>query len=192
MLRSSGSVSSGNSSSLQALRMIRDAEGGAARRLWTGYTALAARNLPFTAVQFPVFEAIRARIWAWRDRQPSRKQAGGVERNQSLVETGVVTGISAAASGAFSAVLTTPTDVVKTRMMLSAGDKRTREANSKPLSGYQVAHRVYQEKGIRGLFRGGTLRASWTALGSGLYLGTYEVAKVWLKGRKPRDDDNGI
>jgi solute carrier family 25 (mitochondrial S-adenosylmethionine transporter), member 26 len=177
---------------MQALRMIRDAEGGAVRRLWTGYTALAARNLPFTAIQFPFFEAIRARIWVWRDRQPSRKQAGGVGRNQGLVETGVVTGMSAAASGAFAAVLTTPTDVIKTRMMLSAGEKRTGETGSKPLSGYQVAQRVYWEKGVRGLFRGGSLRASWTALGSGLYLATYEVAKVWLKGGKRQDDDDGI
>ena len=176
------STTSLSSTSLQALRMIREAEGGAGRRLWRGYTALAARNLPFTAIQFPVFEYVRSRIWKWRDQTSSRKEKGGVEAGQGLLETGAVTGASAAASGAFAATLTTPTDVVKTRMMLSAGEHKGTADRHGKTSGLQIARAVYREKGIRGLFRGGVLRSTWTAVGSGLYLGVYEVAKVWLKG----------
>ncbi len=179
----------GGSTSLQALRMIQHAEGGAVRRLWTGYAALAARNLPFTAVHFPVFEAIRARIWERRGRKAPRKDVGNVQPGQGILETGVVNGVSAGVSGGFTAVLTTPMDVVKTRMMLSVGDSWGEKGKVQP-SGYQVAKLVYSERGVRGLFRGGALRAVWTAVGSALYLGTYEAAKVWLKGGKELGDDD--
>jgi len=47
-----------------------------------------------------------------------------------------------------------------------------------------VAREVINESGIKGLFRGGILRAAWTALGSGLYLGVYESGRVWLSDRR--------
>lgn len=193
---------------------------GAAHRMLTGYSALVARNLPFTAMQFPIFEAVRTFLWDRRDRKSSDSTVkdgsggvGGGERKiekgaltRGLLETGQVNGISAAVSGAIAAVVTTPMDVVKTRMMLSAGEERQREAeiatkdksaaqgqkgavsNPHAMSGAQTARLVYKETGIQGLFRGGLLRAGWTAIGSGLYLGTYEVAKVWLKGTTAADD----
>lgn len=209
MIRSSGGSGSGTGSgtSLQALRMLRASDGGGVnRRLWTGYTALAARNLPFTAMQFPMFEHIRASLWRWRDDRrrrgerpalPShRREAGGVDPGQGLLETGLVNGASAALSGSVAAVLTTPTDVVKTRMMLLGGESRTSAGSGhtsgrgkRRVGGFQVAKDIYAELGVRGLFRGGLFRAGWTALGSGLYLGTYEVAKVWLKsGEGPEGD----
>lgn len=232
-----------NSTSVQALRMISTSGGasGAAKRLLTGYTALAARNLPFTALQFPMFEGMRRWLWERQDARNSAARTvkdgsggvGGGERRvesgamaRGLLETGYTNGASAAVSGAIAAGVTAPTDVVKTRMMLFAGEERNAKiqherqmkeagdnkaaaagkqgqehhdtqkrlesaARRQQLSGMQVAKLVYQERGIKGLFRGGLLRASWTALGSGLYLGTYEVAKVWLKGTSEvGDDDN--
>lgn len=190
-----------NSTSVQALRMV--SHGGGAKRMLTGYSALVARNLPFTALQFPMFEAIRRVLWERRDQQSDatvkdgKGGVGGGERmvesgavTRGLVETGRVNGTSAAVSGALAAVVTTPMDVVKTRMMLSAGREGDKAASGQKqgaprlqsMSGSQVAPVVYRESGMKGLFRGGLLRAGWTAIGSGLYLGTYEVAKVWLKG----------
>lgn len=223
-----------NSTSVQAFHKLAapgDA-GGPARRLLTGYTALVARNLPFTALQFPIFEALRRRIWESRDRRANATQTvkdgqhgiAGVERKveqgavaRGLLEIGLVNGASAALSGAVAAVVTSPADTVKTRMMLFSGDERQQRAKLEKreqelrhpgakvareqlevsvrrqgLNGMQVARLIYQERGVSGLFRGGLLRAAWTALGSGLYLGTYEVAKVWLKGSNgvgDTDDD---
>ncbi|PSR80009.1 mitochondrial carrier domain-containing protein, partial [Coniella lustricola] len=176
------------STSVQALRIMSQNRGasGVAHRLLTGYTALAARNLPFTALQFPVFEAVRSRVWTG----PNGTGAGAKEVAKGLLETGCVNGFAAAVSGAIAAVVTTPTDVVKTRMMLLAGDE---DAQSKTGS-WHMARLVYQERGIQGLFRGAVLRAVWTAVGSGLYLGTYEVAKVYLKGAEEvggGDGDDG-
>ncbi|KAL2756496.1 hypothetical protein ACRALDRAFT_2059591 [Sodiomyces alcalophilus JCM 7366] len=196
---------SGSSTSLQAVYQI--AKSGPGKRLFTGYTALVARNLPFTALQFPLFEHVRDRIWNWRD---SRDQSSGINvyanrtdaRARGLLETAVVSGVSAGTAGAMAAFITTPSDVVKTRMMLGAGasgedrkDAATPRAQSESggrrrtsRSSWAIAREVYHNKGVRGLFRGGLLRSSWTMLGSGLYLGTYEVSKVWLTRDKTEQD----
>jgi hypothetical protein len=128
-----------------------------------------------------------------------------------LGETAWITAVSAGTAGSIAALITTPVDVVKTRVMLSAaGENSEGEAKKKiekarqqgqslkslasekavtKKSGFTVAREVVQESGIRGLFRGGSLRATWTALGSGLYLGVYESGRVWLGER--RDNHQG-
>ncbi|KAI0489935.1 mitochondrial carrier domain-containing protein [Xylaria cf. heliscus] len=193
---------SGRSTSLKALRQLGGADVG--RRLLSGYTALVARNLPFTAIQFPIFEFARAYIWRRRRRQ-ARDNCNEPDR-RSLLETGVVTGTSAGLAGSFAALVTTPMDVVKTRMMLSAGGEqgdvrqgahermvgksRPAQTNYNTRGGLAVAQEVVAERGVAGLFRGAVLRSVWTAVGSGLYLGMYEVSKAWLMKGNGGDEDN--
>ncbi|KAI1179375.1 mitochondrial carrier domain-containing protein [Nemania sp. FL0916] len=191
---SSGS-SSARSTSLQALRQLGG--NGAGRKLLSGYTALVARNLPFTAIQFPIFEFVRARMWGRRAGDRDGPGQPGVSQEHSLREIGLVTGMSAALAGSFSALVTTPMDVVKTRMMLAAGSadqtgKTTPDSGlSRSRGGLAVAQQVFAERGVAGLFRGAGLRSVWTAVGSGLYLGMYEVSKTWLtRGREKNDDDS--
>ncbi|GAB1318576.1 Mitochondrial carrier [Madurella fahalii] len=204
VMRQSEASRRGQSSSLLALRMLQRSEGGLTRRLWTGYTALAARNLPFTAMQFPMFEVFRGYLWECRRHRipgtsslpilgspDKRGLQQRRERLQSLlVETGLITGGAAAASGALAATITTPADVVKTSIMLGTGgsldtltDRSTHAPRAVRRRGLDVGRTILRESGIRGLFRGATLRAAWAALGSGLYLGSYEVTKIWLKHR---------
>jgi solute carrier family 25 S-adenosylmethionine transporter 26 len=121
----------------------------------------------------------------------------------SLTEHAITTGISAGSAGSVAAVLTTPVDVVKTRIMLSAagGDsdadakeevKRAqakgksaeilaKEKGVSRKSGLTVAREVFKDGGIKALFRGGLLRGGWTAIGSGLYLSTYEASRLYLE-----------
>ncbi|CAK4032349.1 mitochondrial carrier PET8 [Lecanosticta acicola] len=80
--------------------------------LWRGYTALAGRNLPFTALQFPMFERIKESIRRYRNER-------GIRTN-TLLESGMITAVSAGTGGSIAAVVTTPVDVVKTRIMLAA------------------------------------------------------------------------
>jgi len=126
------------------------------------------------------------------------------------METALTTAISAGTAGSLAAVITTPVDVVKTRIMLSAADESSEAAAKKEVekaqkqghsldklaqkkgvtkkSSFIVAREVMQESGVKGLFRGGLLRAAWTALGSGLYLGVYESGRVWLGDRHERPE----
>lgn len=183
--------------------------------LWRGYTALAGRNLPFTALQFPMFERIRESIRRYRDER-------GIRTN-TLLEGGLITAVSAGTGGSISAVVTTPVDVVKTRIMLAAAEsaaedqvprkqandsivdatgKRVKGAKdmladavknvTKPVTrkgSMQIAREIVHENGVKGLFRGGALRGVWTMLGSGLYLGVYESGRLYLARRRGVDLD---
>ncbi|GAM83542.1 hypothetical protein ANO11243_015300 [Dothideomycetidae sp. 11243] len=168
--------------------------------LWRGYTALAGRNLPFTALQFPLYEHLKSAIRTHRGIGPSSKP--------SILEASLITAVAAGTAGSVAAVITTPVDVVKTRIMLAAAESASNEAApqkgqakttldamgksvsraasqlAKPVSrksSLQIAREVVAERGVaKGLFRGGALRAIWTLLGSGLYLGVYEGARLWL------------
>lgn len=177
------------SSSLQALKAFKTPS-----QLWRGYTALAARNLPFTAMQFPMFEYFKTGIKEYREKKGTF--------TGRLGETALITAASAGTAGSIAALVTTPVDVVKTRIMLSAAGENSEDEAKKKVekarlegqslkklasergvtkkSGLIIAREVVQESGIKGLFRGGSLRATWTALGSGLYLGVYESGRVWL------------
>lgn len=90
--------------------------------LWRGYTALAGRNLPFTALQFPMFERIKESIRRYRDER-------GIRTN-TLFESGLITAVSAGTGGSIAAVVTTPVDVVKTRIMLAAVQSGPDNANA--------------------------------------------------------------
>lgn len=182
--------------------------------LWRGYSALATRNLPFTALQFPLFERIKVSIRRYRDEKGLR--------THTLLEGGLITAVSAGTGGSIAAVVTTPVDVVKTRIMLAAaesaaedqkpgkqGAKTTKDAivdaTGKTLQSakenlqetvknitkapsqkgsMQIAREIMKEHGVKGLFRGGALRAVWTMLGSGLYLGVYESGRLYLANRR--------
>ncbi|KAI7600882.1 hypothetical protein KC343_g15476 [Hortaea werneckii] len=184
--------------------------------LWRGYTALAGRNLPSTALHFPIFERIKESIRRYRDEK-------GI-RTHTILEGGTITAISAGMGGSVSAVVTTPIDVVKTRIMLAAAESAAEDQKPKPKfeaskpaaenlvdatgktvqaakesvkenvknvtkppskqTTMQIGREIVANEGVKGLFRGGALRAVWTMLGAGLYLGVYESGRVYLAQRR--------
>lgn len=164
-------------------------------KLWRGYAALVGRNLPFTGLHFPIFEFIRSHVVEWRD---AKKKDGAKVARQDMgpvLERAVLTGFSAAVSGTIAAMVTTPIDVVKTRVMLAASNGAVTDPTSSKKIGTQgtldVGKEVYQNEGVRGLFRGGFLRAGWTAVSLGLYLSIYEGGRFHLENRR-KDRDHEI
>lgn len=203
------SAASKTNATMQTLQRFRSNPLG----LWRGYTALAGRNLPFTALQFPMFERLKVYIRDYRDRR-------GI-RTGTLLESGLITATSAGVAGSISAVVTTPIDVVKTRIMLAAAENaatdnpdpkqksigkalksggdglinavgHTMKKKISKKSSMQIGREIVAESGWRGLWRGGALRGVWTMLGSGLYLGVYESGRIHLanrRGAKIEEDD---
>ncbi|CAG7940546.1 unnamed protein product [Penicillium nalgiovense] len=182
-------------------------------RLWSGYTALVGRNLPTTALQFPLFEYVRSHLIDRRRRRKATCTNTGrppSEQSDQLVERAGLTGIAAAISGTVAATVTTPIDVIKTRVMLSASDAGASSQNQSTRAGSRgsravssgaraktksllsVGRDIIRYEGIRGLFKGGLIRAGWTAIALGLYLSLYEGGRFYLENRrKERDLVNG-
>ena len=120
----------------------------------------------------------------------------------------MTTAVSAGSAGSVAALITTPVDVVKTRISDTGetSEGQTKKQVEKSRSQEQslqefaskkgvtqkgsltVVREVMAESGIKGLFKGGALRAAWTALGSGLYLGVYESGRVFLGNRHQSQD----
>lgn len=178
-----GSRSTGKKASMSPTMAVLQEMKRHPTRLWRGYTAMAARDLPFTALQFPALEYLREVLMERR----SRLKKGG-EPVTGLFERAWISAVSAGVAGSAAAWVTTPFDVVKTRMMLEAGVKESLtsgrgmgEGRGTRKSGFQVGKEVFQKEGIHGLFRGGLLRAAFTILGNGLYIGCYEGAKLYLQ-----------
>ena len=85
--------------------------------------------------------------------------------------------------GGFSAGVTTPLDVAKTRIMLA-------ESGSAEARGYviETLKTVYAEKGVSGLFAGVTPRVTWISIGGCVFFGVYEfVAGKLLANKVPQN-----
>ncbi|PLB40025.1 putative mitochondrial carrier protein [Aspergillus candidus] len=196
-------------------------------KLWSGYTALVGRNLPATGLNFPILEFVKGWLVSWREavvvarrrvrhgEQGSQEGGAGAKegrRFNPIVETALLTGLAASVSGTISSIVTTPIDVVKTRMMLSATSPpsdgkgedsigkqagiqaRKKEKLKKAARRGTIAmgRQIWTQEGLKGLFRGGAVRSVWTALGMSIYLGFYEGGRLYLEDRRARrEEDEG-
>lgn len=179
-------VNSRQSPTLLAVKHFMKSPG----RLWAGYTALAASHLPATSLSFGLYELLRERFLGEAPRQRLEASAA----RQIAVST-----FSGALAGGFACTLFVPVDVVKTRMRLAAGNtvssdhqhhhNQTADQGAKlpntirsrrRLGPLDVANGIFRKEGVLGLFRGGTLSFLASALGCGLYLGSYEACILFL------------
>jgi hypothetical protein len=95
-----------------------------------------------------------------------------------------------------------PIDVIKTRVMLSASNNdnaASEDVKTEPRKGsasseqipkqrkmrtLAIGREIYRHEGVRGLFKGGALRAGWTAVALSLYLSLYEGGRLYLENRR--------
>lgn len=73
-----------------------------------------------------------------------------------------------ALSGGIAAGLTTPLDVIKTRIMLAE------QKFNQSITISTVFQSIYREYGLRGLFAGFVPRVMWITMGGGVFFGFYD------------------
>ncbi|XP_006506581.1 mitochondrial S-adenosylmethionine carrier protein isoform X2 [Mus musculus] len=115
--------------------------------------------IPFSLVQFPLWESLKA-LWAWR-------RGHVVDSWQSAV--------CGAFAGGFAAAVTTPLDVAKTRIMLAKAGSSTAVGNV-----LSAMHGVWRSQGLAGLFAGVLPRMAAISMGGFIFLGAYDQARSLL------------
>jgi len=115
---------------------------------YTGYPTMIIRDIPFALIQFPLWERMKEEVGNWQG-HPTYPWQGAV---------------CGSLAGSFSAAVTNPLDVAKTRQML--GQSSGNFANT--------MSRVYGEGGAPALFRGVGPRTFWVGLGRFVFFGAYE------------------
>ncbi|CAG8547812.1 5290_t:CDS:2, partial [Paraglomus occultum] len=129
--------------------------------LYRGYWSTVAREIPFTCLQFPLYEFLKHTV--------ARKS------NRARVEPWEAA-ICGSIAGGTAAGITTPLDVVKTRLMLS-----TKYHMVHNYSGIvSTFRRIVEEEGIRALFSGVGPRVLWISIGGSIFLGVYEKVSKTL------------
>jgi solute carrier family 25 S-adenosylmethionine transporter 26 len=127
------------------------------RELYRGWSITIMREVPFTMIQFPLWEALK-----------SYRCASTGQRTVSAGE-GAVFGSLA---GAVAAGVTTPLDVLKTRMMLAA--------EKQPMG--TMLGQILRESGPRAFFAGIGPRVFWISAGGAIFLGSYQWASNLMGG----------
>ncbi|KAI9481227.1 MAG: mitochondrial carrier domain-containing protein [Benjaminiella poitrasii] len=127
--------------------------------LYRGFLSTVAREIPFTCIQFPLYEYFKRRYAVFRGRRTEPYEAA----------------LMGSFAGAIAAATTTPLDVCKTRIMLSS--KHSLANNKKHYDGIvSTMKRVASEEGVRALFSGIGPRVMWISIGGSIFLGVYEKA----------------
>ena len=113
------------------------------------------REVPFTVIQFPLWEALKR----WRLQATGREKVTGTEG-----------GALGSVAGAVAAGITTPLDVLKTRMMLAT--------TKQPM--FTMLGTILKESGPKAFFAGIGPRIGWISAGGAIFLGSYQWASNML------------
>ncbi|KAI4203166.1 MAG: hypothetical protein LQ350_002042 [Teloschistes chrysophthalmus] len=128
--------------------------------LYRGASACLLRDVPFSGIYFPAYNHLKRDLFG---ESPSKK-LGIVQ----LLTAGAIAGMPAA-------YLTTPCDVIKTRLQVEA-----RKGETKYTSLRHCAATVYREEGFRAFFKGGPARVLRSSPQFGFTLAAYEVLQKML------------
>ncbi|KZF25004.1 putative mitochondrial carrier protein [Xylona heveae TC161] len=123
--------------------------------LYRGASACLARDVPFSAIYFPTYNHLKRDYFG----ESPNKRLGILQ----LLTAGAIAGMPAA-------YLTTPFDVIKTRLQVEARKGETKYRNLR-----HCAATVFKEEGIKAFFKGGPARVLRSSPQFGFTLAAYEV-----------------
>lgn len=127
-----------------------------AREMYRGWGITVVREVPFTVIQFPLWEGMKT----WRKREMKREVSAG--------ESAIFGSIA----GAAAAALTTPLDVLKTRMMLAKESVKVG----------QLLSQMLRFEGPKIFVAGIGPRVLWISSGGAIFLGSYQWAYNFMGG----------
>lgn len=143
------------------------------RGLYTGYWSTLARDVPFAGLMVMFYEALK-------DMTEYSKRMWLSESNfrlSSSVEGLILGGLA----GGFSAYLTTPLDVIKTRLQVQGSATRYN-------GWFDAIHSIWRVEGAKGLFRGSVPRITWYIPASALTFMAVEFLRDHFN--EERDNSN--
>lgn len=130
------------------------------RGLYKGALACLMRDVPFSAIYFPTYANLKKRMFGWDPVDPTMKKN---LKSWELLTAGALAGVPAA-------YLTTPCDVVKTRLQVeTTSDKKAYNGISNAFSS------IWKQEGFKAFFKGGLARVCRSAPQFGFTLATYEI-----------------
>lgn len=153
-----------HASSLESLKYIlsqRHTKGltGLWMELYRGWSITIMREVPFTVIQFPLWEGLKE----WKRRKSGTDKVGAGE-----------SAVFGSISGAVAAAVTTPLDVLKTRMMLAREKVKV----------LPLLRQILRDSGPGAFFAGIGPRVFWISAGGAIFLGSYQWACNALGGEK--------
>ncbi|MCJ1455959.1 mitochondrial aspartate-glutamate transporter agc1 [Mycoblastus sanguinarius] len=128
--------------------------------LYKGASACLLRDVPFSGIYFPTYNHLKRDFFG----ESQTKKLGIIQ----LLTAGAIAGMPAA-------YLTTPCDVIKTRLQVEA-----RKGETKYTSLRQCARSIYKDEGFRAFFKGGPARVLRSSPQFGFTLAGYEVLQKLL------------
>ncbi|KAG8526980.1 uncharacterized protein KY384_008409 [Bacidia gigantensis] len=128
--------------------------------LYRGASACLLRDVPFSGIYFPTYNHLKRDLFG----ESPTKKLGILQ----LLTAGAIAGMPAA-------YLTTPCDVIKTRLQVEA-----RKGETKYTSLRHCARTIYQQEGFRAFFKGGPARVLRSSPQFGFTLASFEFLQKAL------------
>ncbi|KAK6465974.1 mitochondrial carrier protein PET8 [Scheffersomyces coipomensis] len=128
---------------------------GVIKGLYRGWNTTIMREIPFTVIQFPLYEYLKVR---WSETTANK--------DISLLRGAICGSIA----GGIAAAATTPLDVIKTRIML----------NKERISLGNLVKTMIKEEGYKSFLNGIGPRTCWISAGGAIFLGCYELVHTNL------------
>jgi solute carrier family 25 (mitochondrial S-adenosylmethionine transporter), member 26 len=165
--------------STQTTAPVKRGYGQVIRELYRGAGITIAREIPFTVLQFTMWESMKA---TYAQRYLRGGEGSPTKESQIPASTSAMFG---SVAGAIAAGLTTPLDVIKTRVMLA---RRGDGGVDGPVRVKEIVRGIAQE-GLGAFWRGIGPRVAWIGIGGAVFLGSYQWAWNTLEGAKTREDE---